>query len=405
RTKESLKSLKSTKIDEQKLDDIPNIRGFVEVFPKDPTGFPPQRQVEFRIDLVPGATLIAKSPYRLAPSKMQELTEKLQKVQDKGFIRPSHSPWGAPVLFVKKKDGSFRMCIDYRELNKLTIKNRYSLPRIDNLFDKLQGSCCFSKIDLRFGYHQLRVHEANIPKTAFRMRYGHFEFTSKKDYEVHLKLVLELLKKEKLKIEAVKNWKVPKTSSEKRSFLGLAVYYQRFIANFFEIDKPFTLPTQKNQKTIIMDEAHVMRYSIHPGADKMYHDLKDMYWCIKKDIATYTLNDMLRACVIDFGGIWDTHLLLAKFSYNSYHSIIRCASFKALYETTNKVVLIKEMIRMARDRQKSYADNRRKPLEFEVARRLKLPKELSSVHVTFHVSNMKKCLADADLHMPLDELR
>ncbi|GKC96265.1 hypothetical protein Tco_1161707 [Tanacetum coccineum] len=136
---------------------------------------PPQRQVEFRIDLVPGATPIAKSPYRLAPSEMQELSDQLQELQDKGFIRPSHSPWGAPMLFVKKKDGSLCMCIDYRELNKLTVNNRYPLPRIDDLFDQLQGSRFFSKIDLRSGYHQLRVHEDDIPKTAFRTRYGHFE--------------------------------------------------------------------------------------------------------------------------------------------------------------------------------------------------------------------------------------
>ncbi|KAD2805397.1 hypothetical protein E3N88_38774 [Mikania micrantha] len=107
---------------------------------------------------------------------MQELSSQLQELLDKGFIRPSFSPWGAPVLFVKKKDGSFRMCIDYRELNKLTIKNRYPLPRIDDLFDQLQGATCFSKIDLRSGYHQLRVNDEDIPKTAFRTRYGHYEF-------------------------------------------------------------------------------------------------------------------------------------------------------------------------------------------------------------------------------------
>ncbi|GKF80772.1 putative reverse transcriptase domain-containing protein, partial [Tanacetum coccineum] len=134
------------------------------------------RQVEFQIDLVPGAAPVARAPYRLVPSKIKELFEQLKELSDKGFIRPSSSPWGAPVLFVKKKDGSFQMCIDYRELNKLTVKNRYPLPRIDDLFDQLQGSSIYSKIDLRSGYHQLRVREEDIPKTAFRTRYGHYEF-------------------------------------------------------------------------------------------------------------------------------------------------------------------------------------------------------------------------------------
>ncbi|GJY21122.1 putative reverse transcriptase domain-containing protein [Tanacetum coccineum] len=119
---------------------------------------------------------VARAPYRLAPSEMQELSDQLQELADKGFIRPSTSPWGALVLFVKRKDGSFRMCIDYRELNKLTVKNRYPLPRINDLFDQLQGSSVYSKIDLRSGYHQLRVRDEDIPKTAFRMRYEHYEF-------------------------------------------------------------------------------------------------------------------------------------------------------------------------------------------------------------------------------------
>ncbi|GJR44586.1 putative reverse transcriptase domain-containing protein [Tanacetum coccineum] len=151
------KALMNVNVDESRISDIPVVRAFTDVFPKDLSGLPPQQQVEFRIDLVPGAMPIAKSPYRLAPSEMQELFGQLQELQDKGFIRPSHSPWGAPVLFVKKKDGSFSMCIDYRELNKITIKNSYPLPRIDDLFDQLQGACYFSKIDLRSGYHQLRV--------------------------------------------------------------------------------------------------------------------------------------------------------------------------------------------------------------------------------------------------------
>ncbi|GKA37276.1 putative reverse transcriptase domain-containing protein [Tanacetum coccineum] len=135
------------------------------------------KSIKFRIDLIPGAMPVVKSPYHLAPTEMQELSNQLKELQDKGFMRPSSSPWGAPVLFVKKKDGSIRMCIDYREQNKLTIKNCYPLPMIDDLFDQLQRSRYFSKIDLRSGYHQLRVREEDIPKTAFRTRYEHFEFT------------------------------------------------------------------------------------------------------------------------------------------------------------------------------------------------------------------------------------
>nr|XP_043638012.1 uncharacterized protein LOC122609015 [Erigeron canadensis] len=138
---------------EKKVQDIPIVRNFPDVFPDDLPGIPPVRQVEFNIDLVPGAAPVAKAPYRLAPPEMQELSNQLQELLSKGFIRPSSSPWGTPILFVKKKDGSMRMCIDYRELNKLTIKNRYPLPRIDDLFDQLQGASYFSKIDLRSGYH------------------------------------------------------------------------------------------------------------------------------------------------------------------------------------------------------------------------------------------------------------
>ncbi|GKE21065.1 putative reverse transcriptase domain-containing protein [Tanacetum coccineum] len=139
-------------------------------------GLPPVRQVEFQIDLILGAAPVSRAPYIFDPSEMQELSNQLQELAYRGFIRPSTSPWGAPILFVKKKDGSFRMCIDYRELNKLTIKNRYPLPRIDDLFDQLQGSSVYSKIDLRSGYHQLRVRDEDIPKTAFRTRYEHYEF-------------------------------------------------------------------------------------------------------------------------------------------------------------------------------------------------------------------------------------
>nr|GFC34052.1 putative reverse transcriptase domain-containing protein [Tanacetum cinerariifolium] len=186
-----------------------------------------------------GAAPVARAPYRLAPSGMKDLSEQLKELSDKGFIRPSSSPRGAPVLFVKKRDGSFWMCIDYQKLNKLTVKNRYPQPRIDDLFDQLQGSSVYSKIDLRSGYHQLRFREENVPKTAFGTRYGHYEFQvmpfgltnapavfmdlmnrvckpyldkfvivfiddiliyskDKKEHEEHLKAILELLKKEEL---------------------------------------------------------------------------------------------------------------------------------------------------------------------------------------------------------------
>ncbi|KAI3814190.1 hypothetical protein L1987_18938 [Smallanthus sonchifolius] len=158
------------------LKNVPVVCNFPEVFPEDLPGLPPDREIEFQIDLLPGAEPVAKAPYRLAPSKMKELMSQLQELTEKGFIRLSISPWGALVLFVKKKDGSIRMCIDYRELNKRTVRNKYPLPRIDDLFDQLQGASWFSKIDLRSGYHQLKVREKDVPKTAFRTRYGHYMF-------------------------------------------------------------------------------------------------------------------------------------------------------------------------------------------------------------------------------------
>ena len=157
-----------------KLEDIPIVKDYPDVFLEDLPSLPPEREVEFTIDLAPGTTPISKAPYRMAPMELKELKIQLQELLDKGFIRPSVSPWGAPVLFVKKKDGSMRLCIDYRELNKVMVRNRYPLPRIDDLFDQLQGACVFSKIDLRSGYHQLRVRGEDVPKTAFRTRYGHY---------------------------------------------------------------------------------------------------------------------------------------------------------------------------------------------------------------------------------------
>ncbi|GJX91638.1 hypothetical protein Tco_0344964 [Tanacetum coccineum] len=137
----------------KRLEDVPTVRDFLEVFPEDLLGLPPIRKVEFQIDLVLNAAPVARAPYRLTPLEIEELSAQLQELSDKGFIRPSSSPWGVPVLFVKKKYGSFRMCIDYHKLNKLTVKNRYPLSRIDDL-----------------------VHDEDIPKMVFRTRYGHYEF-------------------------------------------------------------------------------------------------------------------------------------------------------------------------------------------------------------------------------------
>ncbi|GKA64750.1 putative reverse transcriptase domain-containing protein [Tanacetum coccineum] len=233
RPKEKSRLLMSAEASDKKQEEIVVVRDFPEVFPDDLSGLPPILEIEFRIELIPGAMLVAKSPYRLAPSKMEEL-----------------------------------MCIDYRELNKLTVKNRYPLPRIDDLFDQLQGSQFFSKIDLRSGYHQLRLHEDDIPKTAFRTRYRHFEFTvipfgltnapaifmdlmnrvcrpyldkfvivfiddiliySKTQEEHFLGHVINGngIHVDPSKIETIKNWKAPRTLIEVRSFLGLAGYYLR----------------------------------------------------------------------------------------------------------------------------------------------------------------------------------
>ena len=146
-------------------------------FPDELLGLPPRRVVDFGIELHPSTLLISMTPHRMAPVELQELRVQLQELLDKGFIRPSTSLWGAPVLFSKKKGKTLRLCIDYRQLNRVMIKNRYPLPRIDDLFDQLRGARVYSKIDLRTGYHQLRVGDTDIPKAAFRTRYGHFEFT------------------------------------------------------------------------------------------------------------------------------------------------------------------------------------------------------------------------------------
>ncbi|GJZ35205.1 putative reverse transcriptase domain-containing protein [Tanacetum coccineum] len=601
------------KLEEKRLEDVPTIRDFPEVFLEDLPGLPPMRQAKFQIELVPGATPVARAPYRLAPSELQELSTQQQELSDKGFIRPSSSPWGAPVLFVKKKDGSFRMCIDYRELNKLTVKNRYLFPRIDDLFDQLQRSRVYSKIDLRSGYHQLRVREEDIPKTAFRTRY-----TVNHDEEEHaeyLKLILEFLKEEELYVKFSKcefwlskpmmkltqknmkfDWSekaetvfqllkqklcsapilaLPDGSENfvvftvmlshqkelnmrKRRWLELLSDYDweiryhpgkaNVVADALSRKKRIkplrvralvltiglNLPVQilnaqvearkeenygtkdfggmikkleqradgtlclrnrswipcfGNLRELIMRKSHKSKYSIHPGSDKMYKDLKKLYWWpnMKAEIATYVSRCLTCAkfkaeyqkpsgllvqpvipvwkwenITIDFvtklpktssgqdtiwevvsrHGVlvsiisdrdsWDRHLPLVEFSYNnSYHTSIKAAPFEALYgqkcrspicwaevgdaqligpeivhETTKKIIQIKKHIQAERNLNPRYIGPFKILAKVEtLAYRLELPEQLSRVHSTFHVSNLKKCFVDEPLAILLDEIQ
>nr|GEW08828.1 putative reverse transcriptase domain-containing protein [Tanacetum cinerariifolium] len=507
------------------------------------------------IDLITGDAPVTRAPYQLAPSEKKELSKQLQELSDKGFIRPSSSPWGALVLFVKKKDGSFRMCIDYRELNKLTVKNCYPLPRIDDLFDQLQGSSVYSKIELRSGYHQLRVREQDVPKTAFRTRYGHYEFQvmpfgltnapavfmdlmnrvckphldkfvivfiddiliyskDEKEHEGYLKVILEFLKKEELyanfskcefwihkvqfighmidsqgihmgpaKIESIKDWASPKTPTKIQNIKNEDVGGM-LAENSKDLEKLRTekleprmdgtlclngrswLPCYGDLRTMIMHESHKSKYSIHPGSDKMYQDIKRLYWWpnMKADNATYVSKCLTCAKVkaeqqrssgflvqpkipewkwdnitMDFVMMlpkssqgydtiwvivdrltksaifvpmretdpmeklarmylkegWVNHLSLVEFSYNSYHASIKATPFKALYgrscrspicwtevgeaqlfgpeliqETTEKIIQIKQRMKASRDRQKSYADLKHKPIEFQIGDRV-----------------------------------
>src|SRR3989442_1410856 len=301
-----------------RVEGIPVVREFPDVFPEELPGLPPDREVDMTIEVVPGTAPIFVTLYKMALLELEELKKQLQELLDKGFIRPSVSPWGAPVLFVKKKDGTMRICIDYRRLNQVTVKNKYPLPRMDDLFDQLQGAKVFSKIDLRSGYHQLKIASEDIPKIAFRTRYGHYEFLvmpfgltnapavfmilmnkifqpflgqfvivfiddisiyseNSLEHERHLRIVLQILRERQLyakfskcefwldhvmflghvisangievdsrKVEAVQNWPQLRSTTDIRSFLGMAGYYRRFIEGFSLIAAPMTKLLRKD---------------------------------------------------------------------------------------------------------------------------------------------------------------
>ncbi|GJV83305.1 putative reverse transcriptase domain-containing protein [Tanacetum coccineum] len=324
RLEEKARLLMSVKTRDKKQEEIVVVRDFPKLFLNDLSRLPPLWEIEFWVELIPGAVPIANSPYRLAPSKLEELSGQLKELQDKGFIRPSSSPWGAPVLFVKKKDGAFRMCIDYRELNKLIVKNRYPLPRINDLFDQLQGSQFFSKIDLR-------------------------------------------------------------------------PYLMSFVIVFIDD----ILIYSKTQKDHVEHLRHVI------NGNGIHVDL----------------------------GSWDVHLPLVEFSYNNnYHSSVRCASFEALYGRKCRSPIMwaeveegqligpKLVVLCFNSKGKPWKGvvrfgkkGKLKPRfvgPFEIIKKvspmaygLDLPEELDSAHDTFHMSNLKKCLADPTLQVPLDEIQ
>nr|GEZ49159.1 putative reverse transcriptase domain, ribonuclease H-like domain protein [Tanacetum cinerariifolium] len=331
----------------KQLQDVPVICNFPEVFPDDLPGLPPPRQVEFKIELISGAAPFACAPYRLAPSKLKELSDQLKELSEKGFIRPSSSPWGAPVLFVKKKDGSFRMCIGYRELNKLTVKNRYTLPRIDDSFGQLQGSSVYSKINLRSGYHQLRIREEDIPITAFWTSNGVHVDPAKKlcsapilalpkgteNFSVYCDASFKgfgvvLMQREKKSLQYILDQKELNTrqrrwikllsdydceicyhlgkgnvvadalSQKDREPLRVRSLVMTVHTNLLEkiLEAQTEAMKEENVKAeklgirdMIMHKSHKSKYSIHPGSDKMYQDLKKLYWWLnmKADIATF----------------------------------------------------------------------------------------------------------------------
>ncbi|GJU34293.1 putative reverse transcriptase domain-containing protein [Tanacetum coccineum] len=487
-----LASVMDTSLESPNIENLSVVREFADVFPDELPGLPPAREIEFGIELIPGAEPISKAPYRMAPVELKELKEQLQEMLENGFIRPSVSPWGAPVLFVKKKDGSMRLCIDYRELNRITIRNRYPLPRIDDLFDQLQGAKYFSKIDLRSGYHQLRVREQDISKTAI-VRYGHSEFLSEEEHEQHLRIVLEILRQKKLyakfskcefwlqqvaflghivsadgiimdpsKVEAITKWPRPTTVTksetlsvcescdiftvlkslkyiftrenftwdrEDGSFIDLErldVEYlcnEVLMASWTRVVEESNLCTdqeaQRDDGEIPMwkwDEISMDFVTGLPTTQKRH----DAIWVVvdrltkklgelvlssvqhfilklgQSERTIQTLEDMLRACALEWTGSWDEYLCLVEFAYNnSWHASIKAAPFELLYgrkcrapicwdevgerliegpeliEITNeKVAVAKEKLKEARSRQKSYADKHRRDLEFQVGDRV-----------------------------------
>nr|GEX34182.1 putative reverse transcriptase domain-containing protein [Tanacetum cinerariifolium] len=390
------------KLKEKRLKDVPIVQEFPEVFPEDLLGIPPTCQVEFQIDLVPGAAPVERAPYRLAPSEMKELSGQLKELSDKGFIRTSSSPSGAPVLFVKKKDGSFWMCIDYRELNKLTVKNRYLLPRID---------------DLRFIEGFSKITRSMTKLTQKKVK---FDWGEKQEAAFHII---------NQKLCSASILSLPEGSED------FVVYCDALI---------------KGLGAVLMQRENVIAYGLRQ---------------LKVHEKNYTTHDLELGAVVFSLKIWQHYLYITKCTIFTDHKslqhiliqkelnmrqrrwleLLSDYDCKIRYHPGKANILqIKQRIQAARDRQKSYTDVRRKPLEFQagdrvmlkvspwkgvvhfgkreklnpryigpfkvlakvgtIAYRLKLPEQLSRVHSTFHVSSLKKCLSYEPLAISLDEV-
>ncbi|GJS44057.1 putative reverse transcriptase domain-containing protein [Tanacetum coccineum] len=420
------------KSEEKRLEDVPIVREFPEVFPEDLPGLPPAQQVEFQIDLVHSAPPVARAPYRLALAKMQALSTQLQELSNRGFIRPVSSPWGAPVLFVKKKDGSFRMCIDYRELNKLTVKNRYLLPRIDDLFDQLQGSKVSNPTD-RF----LIVFIDDI------LIYS----KSRKEHEGHIKLILNLLKKEELyaKFSKCEFW-LSKREGDLSSYM---LMLRKKVWRGFDAEREGhslrILLTQGSREELYHTRPRAWCSSVCPENVETLsvrcwlellsdYDCEIRYHLGKANVVADALSRKerskplrVRALVMTIGLNLPKQILSAQSEARKEENFInedlrgminniKSAPFEVLYgrkcrspicwaevgdsqltgpeiihETTKRIVQIKSHIHAARDG--------------TVAYRLELPEKLSRVHSTFHVSKLKKCMADEPLAIPLDEIQ
>ncbi|KAA3483097.1 DNA/RNA polymerases superfamily protein [Gossypium australe] len=364
-----------TKVTESKIRLVPVVCEFPDVFPKELLGLPPVREVEFSIDLMLRTTPIFIAPYRMAPTELKELKTQLQELIDRGFARLS-----ALVLFVKNKDGSLRLCIDYRQLNKVTIKNKYPLPCIDDMFDQLKGSTLFSKIDLRSGYYQLRVKDSDVPKTAFRTRYGHYEFLvmpfgltnapavfmdlinrifrpyqdrfmvvfiddimvysqDENEHAEHLRILVSLDILHLLKVSAIANWKPPNNVSEVRSFLGLVGYYRRFVKGFSMIASPMTRLLQKDVKfertdkcqqsldrlEALLTEARVL---VQPESGKeflIYSDasLNGLGCVLMQEGKNYPIHDLELAAIVFALNIWRHYLFVEKCHIYTDHKSLK----------------------------------------------------------------------------------